>query len=77
MTQQIHGMHIRHIFKNHLSYSKGTKANLLDYRGYYNDTCQKFDDVGSATDSVYKESLNEGYVKRMKIFQKVSGYTSV
>ena len=33
-------------FENHLSYSKGTKANLLDYRGYYNDTCGEFDDVG-------------------------------
>ena len=26
-------------FENHLSYSKGTKTNLLDYREYYNDTC--------------------------------------
>ena len=34
-------------FENHLSYSKGTKSNLLSYRGYFNDTCDKFDDVGS------------------------------
>ena len=34
-------------FENHLSYSKGTKSNLLSYSGYYNDTCEKFDDVGS------------------------------
>ena len=36
-------------FENHLSYSDGTKTNLLAYRGYINDTCDKFDDVGSET----------------------------
>ena len=56
-------------FENHLSYSKGTKANLLDYRGYYNDTCQKFDDVGKVVGSTYTESLNEGYVKRKNLFK--------
>ena len=55
-------------FENHLSYSKGTKANLLDYRGYYNDTCKEFDNVGSVSDDVYTESSNEGYVKRKNIF---------
>ena len=46
-------------FENHLSYSKGTKTNLLDYRGYYNDTCQKFDDVRKLVGSTYTKSLNE------------------
>ena len=32
-------------FENHLSYSKSTKSNLLSYRGYFNDTYDKFDDV--------------------------------
>ena len=36
-------------FENHLSYPKGTKYNLLQYRGYYNDTSDKFDDVGSVS----------------------------
>ena len=34
-------------FENHLSNSKGTKSNL-SYRGYVNDTCQRFYDVGSS-----------------------------
>jgi len=55
-------------FENHLSYSKGTKANLLSYRGYYNDTCEKFDDVGSVSGGAPVESLNDGFIKRKKLF---------
>ena len=41
--------------ENHLSYSKGTKA-ALDYRGYFNNTCKEFDDVGTMdTASKYVE----------------------
>ena len=45
-------------FENHLSYSKGTKSNLLSYRGYFNDTSEKLDDVGSTS----TESANEGFI---------------
>ena len=55
-------------FENHLSYSKGTKSNLLSYRGYFNDTCDKFDDVGSVSDGVFTESSNEGFKKRKEMF---------
>ena len=43
-------------FENHLSYSKGTKTNLLSYRGYINETRDKFDDVGSETASVITQT---------------------
>ena len=53
-------------FENHLSYSKGTKSNLLSYRGYFNDTCEKLDDVGSTS----TESANEGFIKRKQLFSE-------
>ena len=53
-------------FENHLSYSKGTKSNLLSYCGYFNDTCDKLDDVGSYSSGTLTESDNEGFVKRKK-----------
>ena len=55
-------------FENHLSYSKGTKSNLLSYRGYFNDTCDKLDDVGSYSSGTLTESDNEGFVKRKNMF---------
>ena len=55
-------------FENHLSYSKGTKSNLLSYRGYFNDTTGKFDDVGSVSSGSLTESSNDGFMKRKKIF---------
>lgn len=39
--------------ENHLSHSKGTKSNLLSYRGYFNDTCDPFDDVGFVDKTIY------------------------
>ena len=54
--------------ENHLSYSKGTKA-ALDYRGYFNDTCGEFDDVGSTdSSSNYEKSKKFGFKKRTDIF---------
>ena len=64
-------------FENHLSYSKGTKTSLLAYRGYFNDTCNEFDDVGSVSGGTYTESKNEGFRKRQENFAKVIGYTFV
>ena len=55
-------------FENHLSYSKGTKTSLLDYRGYFIDTCNEFDDVGKESDGIYTDSKNEGFKKRLEIF---------
>ena len=55
-------------FENHLSYSKGTKSNLLSYRGYFNDTHDKFDDVGSALSSPITPSANKGFIERKKMF---------
>ena len=55
-------------FENHLSYSKSTKFYLLSYRGYYNDTCDKFDDVGSVSSGNPTESANKGFIERKKIF---------
>ena len=57
-------------FENHLSYSKGTKKNLLSYRGYFNDTHAQFDDVGSETDGTYKVSENLGFIKLMEMFKE-------
>ena len=55
-------------FENHLSYSKGTKSSL-DYRGYFNDTCEKFDDVGSIDSSTnHVLSQNDGFLKRQQKF---------
>ena len=57
-------------FENHLSYSKGTKSNLLSYRGYFNDTFDKLDDVGGigGPAGALKESENEGFIQRKNIF---------
>ena len=57
-------------FENHLSYSNGTKKNLLSYRGYINDTCDKFDDVGSVTDATLTESSNDGFKARKDMFKE-------
>ena len=51
-----------------MSYSKGTKSNLLSYRGHFNDTHDKFDDVGDFTSSVFTASGNEGFIERKKMF---------
>ena len=52
--------------ENHLSYSKSAKEKILSYKGYFPDTAEKFDDVGS--DSA--DSDNEGLKKRQKLFSK-------
>ena len=49
-------------------YSKSTKYNLLSYRGYYNDTCNKLDDVGKDVSSTFTESGKKGFVDRKKLF---------
>ena len=64
-------------FENHLSYSKGTKSNLLSYRGYFTDTCDKFDDVGSISGGNFTESSNEGFKKGKKCLQEANGYIFV
>ena len=50
--------------ENHLSYSKGTKSNLLSYGGYFNDTFGKFDDVGSISNGTLTESSKVRNKKR-------------
>ena len=52
--------------ENHLSYSKSAKEKILSYKGYFPDTAEKFDDVGSAA----ADSDNEGLIKRIKLFSK-------
>ena len=52
--------------ENHLSYSKSAKEKILSYKGYFPDTADKFDDVGSAS----ADSDNEGLNKRIKLFEK-------
>ena len=49
-----------------MNYSKSTKYNLLSYRGYYNVTCDKLDDVEKYVSSTLTEY--EGFVERKKIF---------
>ena len=55
-------------FENHLSYSKSTKSNLLSYCRYYNDTCEKLDNVGTHLSSTFTESANKGFTDRKELF---------
>ena len=65
MIRQMHGMHTKLILK-----IKSNKSNLLSYRGYFNDTYDKFDDGGGVSSSIFTESGNE-------VMQEVNGYIFV
>ena len=45
-----------------------TKSNLLSYREYYNDTCDKLDDVGKHVSSTFTVSTNKGFTDKKKLF---------
>ena len=40
----------------------------VSYHGYYDDTCDKLDDVGKYVDSTSTESSIKGFIERKKIF---------
>ena len=47
------------------------RQNLLSCGGYFNDTCDKFDDNGSETTAgLLTESSNEGFKKGKNLFEK-------
>jgi len=51
-------------FENNLSYSTSSKESILSSRGYFKDTPEKYDDVGSGG-----QSLNAGFNTRQKMFE--------
>ena len=51
-------------FENNLSYSTSSKESILSSRGYFKDTPEKYDDVGSGG-----QSLNTGFNTRQKMFE--------
>lgn len=63
-------------FENHLSYSSSCKSNILSSKGYYKDTPEKFDDVGTLAQAagggnlavLAVDSNNCGYEKRRTLF---------
>ena len=55
-------------FEKLLSYSKSTKENVLNSKGFFQDTAGKFDDVGSQSGETIKNSENQGFNARKKLF---------
>ena len=53
-------------FENNLSYSTSSKESILSSRGYFKDTPEKFDDIGSGDAA----SLNSGFNTRRELFAK-------
>ena len=53
-------------FENNLSYSNSSKENILSSRGYFKDTPEKFDDVGTGSNA----SANTGFNDRKKLFEE-------
>ena len=51
-------------FENLLSYSSGTKENILSFKGFIKDDAEKYDEVGTAGAA----STNNGYLKRQALF---------